>query len=51
MAKLDNNKIALQEARLALVKHQSTMATHKQKESELKQNVAVAQDRVRRGSK
>ena len=48
MAKLSNDKIAVQEAKLALVKHQQSMVAMREKEAELKNNVKSALAKVKK---
>jgi len=48
MAKINNDKVAVQEAKLALVKHQQAMLAAKEKEAELKNAVKAANARVKK---
>ena len=51
MAKINNDKVAVQEAVLALVKHQQSMLAAKLRETELKNEVSAAKAKLNGGKK
>lgn len=49
--KVSSDRVALDEARLALTKHRKAMETHRLKETELKNQVVALRAKVQSGGK